>query len=78
MERRNMIEWLKMNKSQWIIKRKDKTYPIKNLESLIAYSVVFNIRLDEIENAIVKMELDDLNYAVFENRRLKNMEKRTI
>lgn len=70
------VEWYKMAESQWIIKRKDKTYPIRNLESLFAYSIVFNIRLNQIENAVLKMNRDDLNYAQFENGRVKLIEKR--
>jgi len=60
-----MITWKKWNENQWIIQRKGKTYPIKNLESLFVYSLAFNCKLKEIEDAIIFMNKNDHNYAEF-------------
>jgi hypothetical protein len=60
-----MIEWFKMSDKQWIIKRQDKTYPIKNLESLFVNSLIFGIKLQVIEESVLKMNREDLNYARF-------------
>jgi len=63
------IELLKMQPNQWIIKRKEKTYPIKNLESIFVYLLAFNVNLKLIENTVVNMEMNSFNFARFEKGR---------
>ena len=71
-----MIEWLKMQDNQWVIRRKDKTYPIKNLESLFVYSLAFSLNLKTIESTLLKMHRENKNYAAFQNGILKLLERR--
>lgn len=62
-----MIKWMKTreNPDQWIIQRKGKTYPIKNLETLFVYSLAFNVKIEAIEEAVLYMEKNNHNYAEF-------------
>lgn len=60
-----MIEWKKQGPNQWLVKRKEKSYPIKNLESLFVYSLAFGLKFPVIEETVIKMEADQLNYARF-------------
>lgn len=64
-----MIELFRMQDKQWVIKRKDKSYPIKNLESIFVYLMAFNLNFKLIEDTIVKMEVNDFNFARFKGGR---------
>lgn len=58
-----MIEIYKMRENQWIIKRKSKTYPIKNLESLFVYGMAFGLNFNDLESIVLEMNKNDYNYA---------------
>lgn len=63
----NTIKWFKVNSNpdKWIIQRKGKTYPVKNLETLFVYSLAFNVKMEAIEEAVLFMEKNNDNYAEF-------------
>jgi len=65
-----MIELLKMRKDQWIVKRQNKSYPIKNTESVFVHLIAFGVNFKTIEDAFVKMEMDNYNYCRFEKGRV--------
>jgi hypothetical protein len=64
-----MIELYKMQDKQWVIKRKEKSYPIKNLESVFVYLMAFNLNFKLIEDTVIKMEMNDFNFARFQGGR---------
>ena len=71
-----MIELLKMRKDQWIIKRQNRSWPAKNTESVFVHLLAFGVNFKLIEDAFIKMELDDYNYAKFLDKNRFVLEKR--
>lgn len=66
-----MIEFLKFNENQWLIKRKEKTYPVKTIEQIFVYLLAFNIKLNLIEDAVIKIEMGHFNFARFSGNKVE-------
>lgn len=60
-----------MSETQWIVQRKNKSYQIKNLESLFVYSLAFDLKFEEISKAVLQMNSKGHDFAEFEFGRLK-------
>lgn len=65
-----IIEIFKVQENQWIIKRKNKTYPIKNLESLFVYGLAFGINFNDLEEIVLWMNKTDFNIAIVEKGKI--------
>lgn len=61
-----MTELFKMSDKQYVIKHKGKSYPAKNIETIFVYLTVFNVKFQVIEDTVIKLEIDNFNFARFE------------
>lgn len=65
-----IIEIYKMQENQWIIKRKNKIYPIKNLESLFVYGMAFGVKFNDLEEIVLWMNKTSFNNALVEKGKI--------
>lgn len=60
-----MVQWVKIKEDLWNVIYSDGTKRIDSLTKLIAFSLILEISINDIETALLEMEKNDHNLAEF-------------
>lgn len=60
-----MVQWVKIKEDLWNVIYSERTKRIDSLTKLIAFSLILEIDINDIEIALLQMEEKDHNFAEF-------------
>lgn len=60
-----MISWTQIKDDLWLVKADEYVKKAKSVQDLIFISLVLEINIDEIEEAILELNRNDHNFAEF-------------
>jgi hypothetical protein len=60
-----MITWTKISDDNWIVKWKNKSKKFDDQMKVILWTLALDVKIDEIEYAMLELIKNDHNYAEF-------------